>query len=36
MSQDPFTKVVTRELRGNILLVMINNPPVNALGVAVR
>jgi len=36
MSQDPSTEVVARELRGNILLVMINNPPVNALGVAVR
>src|SRR5665647_310191 len=36
MSQDPSTEVVTRELRGNILLVIINNPPVNALGVAVR
>src|SRR5450756_1625274 len=36
MNQDPSTEVVTRELRGNILLVTINNPPVKALGVAVR
>ena len=36
MSQDPSAEVVTGELRGNILLVTINNPPVNALGVAVR
>ncbi|MDO8654694.1 MAG: 3-hydroxyacyl-CoA dehydrogenase NAD-binding domain-containing protein [Undibacterium sp.] len=30
------TEVVARELRGKILLVTINNPPVNALGVDVR
>ena len=30
------TEVVTRQLHGNILLVTIDNPPVNALGVDVR
>ncbi len=36
MSQNPSTEVVARELQGNVLLVTINNPPVNALGVDVR
>lgn len=36
MSQNPSTEVVARELHGNVLLVIINNPPVNALGVNVR
>lgn len=36
MCQNPSTEVVARELHGNVLLVIINNPPVNALGVDVR
>ncbi len=36
MRPDTPNEVVSRELRGDILLVTINNPPVNALGVDVR
>ncbi len=36
MSQDKPIDVVSRELRGDILFVTVNNPPVNALGVEVR
>ena len=36
MSQDNPIAAVTCELRDNILLVTVNNPPVNALGVTVR
>ena len=36
MSQDPSAEVAVRELRGNLLVVIINSPPVNALGVVVR
>jgi 3-hydroxyacyl-CoA dehydrogenase len=36
MPQNPSIEVVARELHGNVLLVTINNPPVNALGVDVR
>ncbi|MDP3841027.1 MAG: 3-hydroxyacyl-CoA dehydrogenase NAD-binding domain-containing protein [Oxalobacteraceae bacterium] len=36
MSPDTPTEVVSRELHGKVLLVTINNPPVNALGVDVR
>ncbi len=36
MSPDTSSQAVQRELRGNLLVVTLNNPPVNALGVDVR
>ena len=36
MTEDKSTEVVTSQRRGNVLVVTVDNPPVNALGVDVR